>query len=57
MKRLRMPRYADTDVRLRTPAVLIQEDRELSSLVLDLLNMIYQEVTLLWIGKLSCMAT
>ncbi len=30
MKRLRMPQHADTDVRLRTPAVLLQEDRELS---------------------------
>jgi hypothetical protein len=29
MKMLRMPQHADTDVRLRTPAVLLQEDREL----------------------------
>ena len=29
MKRLRMPQHADTDVRLRTPAALLQEDREL----------------------------
>ncbi len=29
MKRLRMPQHADTGVRLRTPAVLLQEDREL----------------------------
>ncbi len=29
MKRLRMPHHTDTDVRLRTPAVLLQEDPEL----------------------------
>jgi hypothetical protein len=28
MKRLRMPQHADADVRLRTPAVLLQEVRE-----------------------------
>ncbi len=29
MKTLRMPQHADTEVRLRTPAVLLQEDPEL----------------------------
>ncbi len=28
MKRLRMPQHADTDVRLRTLAVLLKEDQE-----------------------------